>query len=196
MGHNRVDYMSAATGKGNRSPNMRGKAVGKREFPYLFLAIGYLCVSINLTINGMGILLPTFAGYLIIARTSYMLRFKNKTFVYAVVPSAIMTVFTFPQIVVEFIHTDAYDYLVWPMIVLGYFILIVNCFGMYKSAVLDNLGQVKAAIIGVFCLIPVSFVLWCLSETLGIPRAVSFMIYETPKFFFALVCYLCFKQSA
>jgi hypothetical protein len=174
---------------------MRHKTVHKRENLYLFLAIGYLCVSINLTINGMGILLPTFVGYFIIARTSYALRFKNKAFLYATVPSAIMTALTFPQMTVELVRTDAYKYLFFPTLVLGYFILIVHCFGMYKCAVLDSLGQVKAAIIGVLCLIPVSFILWYLSETLGIPKAVYFMIYESPKFFFALVCYLCFKKS-
>jgi uncharacterized membrane protein len=159
------------------------------------LAIGYLFISINLAINGIGILLPTFVGYFIIAKTSYALRFKNKAFLYAVVPSAIMIALTFPQITFEIYKVDSYKYLSVPMHVFGYFILIAHCFGIYKCAALDNLKQVKHAIIGVLCLIPVSFILWYSAETLSIPMAVYFLIYESPKFFFALVLYQYFKKS-
>jgi hypothetical protein len=143
----------------------------------------------------MVILLPTFVGYFIIAKTSYMLRFKSKSFLYTVIPSAIMIALTFPQIAVELIQTAAYEYLHWPVIIVGYLLLIFHCFGLYKCVVLDSLAHVKAAIIGVFCLIPVSFTLWYLSETLIIPKVMSFMIFESPRFFFAVVSYLCFKES-
>ena len=175
--------------------NIRHKIVHKRENLYLFLAIGYLFISINLSINGIGILLPTFVGYFIIAKTSYALRFKNKAFLYAVIPSAIMIALTFPQMTVEIYKTDLYKYLSLPMHVFDYLILIAHCLGIYKCAVLDNLKQVKHASIGVLCLIPVSFILWYSAKTLGIPMAVYFLIYESPKFFFALVSYLCFKES-
>lgn len=175
---------------------MRDNPLHKRKYLYLYLAVGYLFISINLYINGLGIIFPTCVGYLIIARTSYLLHFNNKVFLYTVIPSAIMVILTIPFLLIEFIQSDASKYIYWPANVLAYFILITHCFGIYKCSVVNDFKKIKTLSIISFLLIPTSTIIWYLSPLLGISKTMSFFIYETPKLFFAVVSYLCYKKFA
>ena len=162
-----------------------------RNSAYLLLTIGYLCITINLDINGLGILLPTFLGYILMAKASYVLRENVKIFGYAVIPSVTMAVLTIPFLVTEFISWI--DFLFWPMQILEYCIIIIHLIGIYQCTVLNNAKKIKAGLI-TFVIVLLSFrILWFYSSKLDIPQILTFVIYEIPKLFFIYILYLCYK---
>ena len=163
-----------------------------RNRAYLLLTIGYLCITINLYINGIGILLPTFLGYILMAKASYILRDKIKIFNYAVIPSVTMAVLTLPLLTTESISWI--DFLFWPMQILEYSIIIIHFIGIYQCSVLGNAKKIKTGLVA-FVIVLLAFrILWFYSAKLDTPQSQTFVIYEIPKLLFTYILYLCYKH--
>ena len=165
----------------------------RRNNAYLVLAIGYLCISVNLYINGMGIILPTFVGYILLAKGSYLLRDNDKIFWYAVIAFVIMAIMTFPHTVIEYV-TGAPLYIFWPMEILGYVIIIIHGVGIYRCSVLNNSKQIRSALVALIIVFIPCRILWYLASQLYIPVKFTYILYEIPKLFFAYILYLCYRK--
>jgi hypothetical protein len=165
-----------------------------REYGCLWLAAGYLCAGLNLQINGLGILLPTFAGYFMIARGSYILRERARLFLYAVVPAAILAVLTVPHLAIEYIRSPISKYAFWPEIIMGYFVIVINAFALYEFLGRSNHSILKGAIIAMFWYIPVCVFYSASLELIGAPGALHLFLIESPKLVFALICYMSYRR--
>ena len=167
--------------------------VQRRNNAYFVLAIGYLCISINFYLNGMGIILPTFVGYILLAKGSYLLRVNAKIFLYAVIPAVIMAIMTFPHILIEY-ATGAPLYIFWPMEIMAYAIIILHGVGIYQCSVLNNSKQIRFSLVVLIIILLLSRTLWYLASTISVSVKFTFILYEAPKWLFAYILYLCYKK--
>ena len=167
--------------------------VQRRNNAYFVLAISYLCISINFYINGMGITLPTFVGYILLAKGSYLLRGNNKIFGFAVIPAVIMAIMTFPHLLIEY-ATGAPLYIFWPMEILAHAIIIIHSVGIYKCSVSNNSKQIRSSLAVFIIILLLSRTLWYLASMLSVSVKFTFIIYEAPKLLFAYILYLCYKK--
>lgn len=165
-----------------------------RNNAYLLLVFGYLCISINLYIGGIGILLPTFVGYILLSKASYLLCDKARIFRYAVIPSAIIALITFTFIEIG-LSLYVSKYLGWLIQIIEHCIIIIHFIGIYQCAVLNNSKRIKIGLV-VFAISLLALrTLWYFSFNLGISKNFSIIIYEIPKLFFTYICYLCYKYD-
>lgn len=71
------------------------------SFYYWLIAWGIACIGINITVNGVELLLPTFAGYTLIGIGAWNLRDEDAIFHYIPSVAGLMAILSFPDLFSE-----------------------------------------------------------------------------------------------
>jgi hypothetical protein len=152
------------------------------------LAIGFLFTAVNAEVGGVGIVLPTFVGFALIAVGSWRVSERVPRFGLVAFPAAAMSLLTFPLLVRGVADLDSYAALLpVPEFFLGLAIAVS------MSAALWSLGAKQGVwwprIAGVLTL-PIFFgsLAWCWSLNRFVStRDWCVLVYEIPDLYLACV---------
>lgn len=159
---------------------------------YNVLVVGFLFVSINLHINGYGILLPTSLGYGMIWLGCYELRFKQHSFAWTSYVAITLAVLTLPQLVHGDLSQQAIEliYLIahWPAVALELSLIVLFTISVSSEATFQNKPFIKPiALMAIPIAIASSTTAWVFSEDENPALILPLLIYVAPTYYLALV---------
>jgi hypothetical protein len=166
---------------------------------YWLIAAGYLCVSVNLEVNGCGILLPTALGDLLIACGAYELRDRQRVFRCAWPVALVLAFYSLRYLsrgLVQEIGLHTFlDGLVWPARGLDLLLIALIAAGIWREA--RRCQQVPLSIQAAL-VFPVTVLAmtawWFFPVTDNRTLILSFLIYEIPPFYLAVVSALAARR--
>ncbi len=154
---------------------------------YWLIAIGLLCVALNLEVNGLGICLPSCIGYGLIAGACWAIRDRQKVYSFAAVASGIQVVLTFPDLF-RGQTTDRLDWLYvwtyWPFYILYLLTLLFLLIGLWREANLKGIEWVKLACIAI---VPVCLVSTAIVRVIPVDDNINLLV----AFFFDSLTPVC-----
>ena len=166
--------------------------------PHLWrLAIGYLFVAVNIEINDLGILLPTFVGYALIAMATWSLGERQRIFRHAAPLAAILAIVSFVRFMHCAVDVRAFTRLVlWPSCVLEVLVIVIVSIGLWREGLSRNATWLKAASLAAVPVLAGSLVAWWFipvsNNTLKIA---SFLVYVIPAFCMSGISALAARTS-
>lgn len=159
---------------------------------YNVLIVGFLCVSINLEINGYGILLPTSLGYGLIWLGCYELRFKQQSFAWTSYVAITLAVLTLPQLVHGDLSQETIEliYLIshWPAVALDLSLVALFTISICSEATFQKQPSIKPiALMAIPIAIASSTTGWFFSEEENPALILPLLIYVAPMYYLAFV---------
>jgi len=166
---------------------------------YNLLAVGFLCVAINIHINGFGILLPTSLGYFLIALGAYELSYQHRIFSFASLTAVPLAVLTLPLLIrgtlPDQIRIVYNQFTFWPEMVLKLTVFTFIAWGIWKTASLQNHQRMKQLSLIVAPVTVCSLLAWWFVPEIDYAtKLISFMAYEVPMFYLALLSRLAVSR--
>ncbi len=154
-----------------------------------FMAAGYLCVAVNIHINGFGFVLPTSVGYITLAVAAWQLRLFHKVYAYAAIPAGVLAAVTLPDMIAAVIGESMgviMHYRFWPALLLQWTLMGMLGCGLWREADVKARDGLKW---GVYAIAPVAlgaFVAWWMvAEAQSLSSGNIVMIYYIPAFYLA-----------
>jgi hypothetical protein len=156
------------------------------------IAIGLLCTSINLEINGLGILLPTSLGYALIAIGSHDMRDRSGVFAYVVVVAIILAIAALPLLVHGVIARDIWEvFSTWvgpPSLFMEVLLWLLVASGIYLGAVRSKQNGIRNAAGLAFPIILGAIIAWSFYPVKdNASKIASFVVYQIPSFYLVVV---------
>jgi hypothetical protein len=159
---------------------------------YNVLIIGFLFISINLEVNGYGILLPTSLGYGMIWLGCRELRHMQRSFAWASFVALPLAVLTLPLLVRGYLSEETFNLIYnntfWPMIALELGLIALFTIAVCQESTVQKVPSVKpVAMLAVPITIAAYITWWLLPVEKNSMLLLSFLIYRVPTFYLAFV---------